>query len=593
MSKELTQFKTGGQFLLESIFDTEMFSREDFSDEHRDIYNMVMDFDREKILANKDEIEKYDPELCKSLLKELGELGLLGIDIPEKFGGIDLDKITTAITTEALVHSPSFAVVWGVQTGIGSLPLVWFGTDEQKEKFLPKIATGEMICAYGLTEPSSGSDAMEAKTTATLTDDGKHYILNGEKVFITNGGWAELFTVFAKVDGNKFSAFLIEKDTEGFTVGPEEKKLGMKGSSTTALIFQNAKIPAENLLYEVGKGATIAFNCLNIGRFKLGCSCLGGSKLAINAAADYAQQRKAFGTTISKLDAITKKIGEMTVRTFATDSMIYRTIGLLQAEIDLLDNKDPKYYIHMGEAMGKFAIETSMVKVFASETSQYVLDEALQIYGGYGFLEDYPIASGYRDDRINQIWEGTNEINRQIISGFIMKKALTEELPFHDAIRTIDEYLSNDEQKSSNETLMNECQAVETSKRLALLIFNEALCKYGQDLRHEQQITEIFSDIFIDIFTAESTIVRANKIMNGDSPEPTVVDIAKVYTTEMEQRIMAKVHTATMAIFDEETSPVFEQKLLEFKNRMHLKNNVIGLKRKIAQHVFDQNKYPY
>ena len=593
MSKELTQFKTGGQFLLESIFDTEMFSREDFSDEHRDIYNMVMDFDREKILANKDEIEKYDPELCKSLLKELGELGLLGIDIPEKFGGIDLDKITTAITTEALVHSPSFAVAWGVQTGIGSLPLVWFGTDEQKEKFLPKIATGEMICAYGLTEPSSGSDAMEAKTTATLTDDGKHYILNGEKVFITNGGWAELFTVFAKVDGNKFSAFLIEKDTEGFTVGPEEKKLGMKGSSTTALIFQNAKIPAENLLYEVGKGATIAFNCLNIGRFKLGCSCLGGSKLAINAAADYAQQRKAFGTTISKLDAITKKIGEMTVRTFATDSMIYRTIGLLQAEIDLLDNKDPKYYIHMGEAMGKFAIETSMVKVFASETSQYVLDEALQIYGGYGFLEDYPIASGYRDDRINQIWEGTNEINRQIISGFIMKKALTEELPFHDAIRTIDEYLSNDEQKSSNETLMNECQAVETSKRLALLIFNEALCKYGQDLRHEQQITEIFSDIFIDIFTAESTIVRANKIMNGDSPEPTVVDIAKVYTTEMEQRIMAKVHTATMAIFDEETSPVFEQKLLEFKNRMHLKNNVIGLKRKIAQHVFDQNKYPY
>ena len=593
MSKESKQFKTGGQFLLNSILDTKIFSREDFSDDHRDIYNMVMDFNREKILANKDKIEKYDPELCRSLLKELGELGLLGIDIPEKFGGIDLDKITTAITTEALVHSPSFAVAWGVQTGIGSLPLVWFGTDEQKEKFLPKIATGEMICAYGLTEPSSGSDAMEAKTTATLTDDGKHYILNGEKVFITNGGWAELFTVFAKVDGNKFSAFLIEKDTEGFTVGPEEKKLGMKGSSTTALIFQNAKIPAENLLYEVGKGATIAFNCLNIGRFKLGCSCLGGSKLAINAAADYAQQRKAFGTTISKLDAITKKIGEMTVRTFATDSMIYRTIGLLQAEIDLLDNKDPKYYIHMGEAMGKFAIETSMVKVFASETSQYVLDEALQIYGGYGFLEDYPIASGYRDDRINQIWEGTNEINRQIISGFIMKKALTEELPFHDAIRTIDEYLSNDEQKSSNETLMNECQAVETSKRLALLIFNEALCKYGQDLRHEQQITEIFSDIFIDIFTAESTIVRANKIMNGDSPEPTVVDIAKVYTTEMEQRIMAKVHTATMAIFDEETSPVFEQKLLEFKNRMHLKNNVIGLKRKIAQHVFDQNKYPY
>jgi len=593
MSKQSTQFKTGGQFLLESIFDTQMFSREDFSDEHRDIYNMVMDFDRDRVLSQKDEIEKYNPELCKSLLKELGELGLLGIDIPEKFGGIDVDKITSAIVAEALVYSPSIAVAWGVQTGIGSLPLIWFGTDKQKEKFLPALATGEMICAYGLTEPSSGSDATEAKTTATLTDDGKHYILNGEKIFITNGGWSELFTVFAQVDGNKFSAFLIEKDTEGFTIGQEEKKLGMKGSSTTPLIFQNAKIPAENLLYEVGKGATIAFNCLNIGRFKLGCSCLGGSKRAIDAATDYAKDRKAFGTTISKLDAIIKKIGEMTIRAFATDSMIYRTIGLLQDEIDLLDNKDPKYYIHMGEAMEKFAIETSMVKVFASDTSHYILDEALQIFGGYGFLEDYPIASGYRDDRINQIWEGTNEINRQIIAGFIMKKALTEELPFHDAIRTIDDYLSNDEQKSSNETLMNECQAVENSKKLALLIFNEALCKYGQDLRHEQQITEIFSDIFTDIFTAESTIIRANKIMNSDYSEPTVIDIAKVYTTEMEQRIMAKVHTATMAIFDEETLPVFEKKLLEFKNRMHLKNNVIGLKRKIAQHVFDQNKYPY
>ena len=593
MSKESKQFKTGGQFLLDSILDTEIFSREDFSDDHRDIYNMVMDFDREKILSKKDEIEKHDPELCKSLLKEAGELGLLGIDIPEKFGGTDLDKITTAITAEALVCNPSFAVAWGVQTGIGALPLIWFGTDEQKEKFLPKLATGEMICAYGLTEPSSGSDAMEAKTTATLSDDKKHYILNGEKVFITNGGWAELFTVFAQVDGNKFSAFLIEKGTEGFTVGPEEKKLGMKGSSTTSLIFQNAKVPAENLLYEVGKGSTIAFNCLNIGRFKLGCSCLGGSKLAINAAANYAQERKAFGTTISKLDAIIKKIGEMTIRTFATDSMIYRTIGLLQNEIDLLDNKDSKYYIHMGEAMEKFAIETSMVKVFASETSQYVLNEALQIYGGYGFLEDYPIASGYRDDRINQIWEGTNEINRQIIAGFTMKKALTEELPFHNAIANIDEYLSNNEQMSSDEILMNESQSVEASKRLALLIFNEALCKYGQDLRHEQQITEMLSDTFTDIFTAESTILRAKKIMESDSPESTVVDIAKAYTTEMEKRIMANVRTMTMAIFDEKIPKGFEEKLSNFENRMRLNNNVIGLKRKVAQYVFDQNKYPY
>ncbi|MEC7799323.1 MAG: acyl-CoA dehydrogenase family protein [Candidatus Neomarinimicrobiota bacterium] len=593
MSEVSTKFKTGGQFLLEPITEAEIFSREDFSEDHKDIYNMVMDFDHDRIFALKEDLSKYNPELLKSLLTESAELGLLGMDIPEKYGGLELDKITTAIVAEGLVKDPSFAVTWSVQTGIGSLPLIWFGTDEQKEKYLPKIATGELICAYGLTEPSSGSDATEAKTTATLTDDGKHYILNGEKVFITNGGLAGLFTVFAQVDGNKFSAFLIESGTEGFTIGAEEKKLGMKGSSTTALIFQDAKVPVENLLYEVGKGATIAFNCLNIGRFKLGCSCLGGAKMVINAAAPYAKERKAFGTTISKLDAIMKKIGEMSVRTFATDSMVYRTIGLLQNEINALDKNDPKYYIKMGKAMEKFAIETSMVKVYCSDTSHDVIDEGLQIFGGYGFLEEYPIASAYRDDRINQIWEGTNEINRQIITGFMMKKALTEELPIRDGIRGIEEYMSNGELKLDDETLKNECQTVETAKRLALFIFNEALCQYGQDLRHEQQLTEILSDIFTEIFTAESTIVRAKKIMASKSKNPIVVDIAKVFTTEMVDRIMSKVQIANVAIFDEGESPLLDQKLSEFENRMRLKNNVIKLKRKIAQHVFDENKYPF
>ena len=593
MSEVSTKFKTGGQFLLESITDAEIYSREDFSEDHRDIYNMVMDFDHDRIFAQKEDLAKYNPELLKSLLTESAELGLLGMDIPEKYGGLELDKITTAIVAEGLVKDPSFAVTWSVQTGIGSLPLIWFGTDEQKEKYLPKIATGELICAYGLTEPSSGSDATEAKTTATLTDDGKHYILNGEKVFITNGGLAGLFTVFAQVDGNKFSAFLIESGTEGFTVGAEEKKLGMKGSSTTALIFQDAKIPVENLLYEVGKGATIAFNCLNIGRFKLGCSCLGGAKMVINAAAPYANERKAFGTTISKLDAIIKKIAEMSVRTFATDSMVYRTIGLLQNETDALDKNDPEYYVHMGKAMEKFAIETSMVKVYCSDSSRYVIDEGLQIFGGYGFLEDYPIAAAYRDDRINQIWEGTNEINRQIIAGFMMKKALTEELPIHDGIRAIDEYMSNGELKTDHDLLKNECQSVEPAKRLALFIFNEALCTYGQDLRHEQQLTEILSDIFTEIFTAESTIVRAKKIMTSESPNPSVVDIAKVFTTEMVDRIMSKVQIANVAIFEEGNSPLLDQKISEFENRMRLKNNVIKLKRKIAQYVFDENKYPF
>jgi len=593
MSETMTQFITGGQFLVEPITEAKVYSREDFTEEHRDIYKMVMEFDRDRILAQKEEIEKYNPELIKSLIKEMGELGLLGIDFPEEYGGLDLDKITVGIVTEALVHCPSFAVAWAVQTGIGSLPIIWFGTKEQKEKYLPRIVSGEILCAYGLTEPSGGSDPLAGKTTAELSKDGEHYILNGEKTFITNGGWSEVYTVFAQVNGDQFTAFLVDRDTEGFSIGAEEKKMGMKGSSTTSLIFQNAKVPVNNLLYKVGKGAAVAFNTLNIGRFKLGASCLGGSKQVINRTSQYAKERRAFGQSISNFDAIIKKIAEMTVRTFATDSMIYRTIGLLQTEIDQLDQSSKDYYSKMGRAMEKYAIETSMVKVYGTETSHYVIDEGLQIMGGYGFLEEYFLAGAYRDDRINPIWEGTNEINRQIISGFMMKKALMEELPIREAIRDISDFMSNGQLKLKDDTLAEECHSIETAKRFVLYLFNEALCKYGQDLKHEQQLTEIIADIFMDIYTAESTVVRARKIMASASPEPNVVNIAKIFTTEMSNRIMSNVHTAITAIHDGPPSPLLDQKISEFENRMRLKTNVISLKRKIAKHVYNNNGYPY
>jgi len=593
MSETMTRFITGGQFLVEPITEAKVYSREDFTEEHRDIYNMVMEFDRDRILAQKEEIEKYNPDLIKSLIKEMGELGLLGIDVPEEYGGLDLDKITIGIVTEALVHCPSFAVAWAVQTGIGSLPIIWFGTKEQKEKYLPRIVSGEILCAYGLTEPSGGSDPLAGKTTAELSKDGEHYILNGEKTFITNGGWSEVYTVFAQVNGDQFTAFLVDRDTEGFSIGAEEKKMGMKGSSTTSLIFQNAKVPVNNLLYKVGKGAAVAFNTLNIGRFKLGASCLGGSKQIINRTSQYAKERRAFGQSISNFDAIIKKIAEMTVRTFATDSMIYRTIGLLQTEIDQLDQSSKDYYSKMGEAMEKYAIETSMVKVYGTETSHYVIDEGLQIMGGYGFLEEYFIAGAYRDDRINPIWEGTNEINRQIISGFMMKKALMEELPIREAIRDISDFMSNGQLKLKDDTLAEECHSIETAKRFVLYLFNEALCKYGQDLKHEQQLTEIIADIFMDIYTAESTVVRARKIMASASPEPNVVNIAKIFTTEMSNRIMSNVHTAITAIHDGPPSPLLDQKISEFENRMRLKTNVISLKRKIAKHVYNNSGYPY
>ena len=592
MSKKNKIQKTGGQFLLDPVEDTLIFSREDFTSEHSDIYKMVTDFDNEKILSQKDEIEKYDPDLSIKLLKELGELGLLGIDIPEKFGGIDLDKITTAIVAEALVVSPSFAVTWAVQTGIGSLPIIWFGTDEQKNKYLPKVSTGELICAYGLTEPSSGSDATQAKTTAQLTEDKKHYILNGEKVFITNGGIADIFIVFAQVDGNKFSAFIVEKGTKGFSVGREERKLGMKGSSTAQLLFQDAMVPSENLLYKIGKGSTIAFNCLNIGRFKLGCSCLGGSKLAITTASKYAIERKAFGTTISKFDAIQKKIAEMTILTFATDSMIYRTIGLLQQEIDLIEKDVPDYYIKMGEAMGKYAIETSMVKVYGSDCSHWVIDQGLQVLGGYGYLEEYSLAPQYRDDRINQIWEGTNEINRQIITGFMMKKALSEELPFRDAIRSIDNFLS-DEPVNNDSEFSNEINSLEATKKLGLFLFNESLIAFGQDLKNEHQIMELLADIFTDIYTAESTLVRARKIMESHSPIQSTKDISRVFISEMVDRIITNAQSILNAVYDGSIPEDTIFKIRKFDERMRLSCNAVQLKRNIAEFVFEQEKYPY
>ena len=593
MNKIKKEPKTGGQFLVEPISMATVYSREDFTEEHIDIYNLVMEFDRDQVLAQKEAIEQYNPDLVKSLIKEMGELGLLGIDVPEKYGGINLDKITTIIVAESLVQCPSFSVTWSVQTGIGCLPIVWFGTEEQKQKYLPKIVTGEILCAYGLTEPSAGSDATHGKTTAVLSKDKEHYILNGEKIFITNGNWANVYTVFAQIDGDKFSAFIIERDTEGFSIGQEEKKLGMKGSSTTPLIFENAKVPVKNLLFKVGEGANIAFNCLNIGRLKLGASSLGGSKMVINGITPYAKERRAFGQPISKLDAITKKIADMTIRTFVTDSMLYRTVGLIQSEIDQLDIKDDNYYIQMGEAMEKFAIETSMAKVFGSDTSHIVIDEGLQILGGYGFLEEYPLAGAYRDDRINQIWEGTNEVNRQIISGFMMKKALMEELPIREAIREIDAFMSNGELDLDNQILSIECQTIEIAKRFVLFIFNEALCKYGQDLKHEQQLTEIFADNFMDIYTAESTVVRARKIMARNSPEPTVVDIAKVFTAEMANRFISQLHIAISAICNGKPSVLIDQKVNEFVSRMRLSTNVIGLKRNIANHVYEKNRYPY
>ncbi len=597
MSEKETQLRTGGRFLIEPIGTSPVFSRERFSDEHREIEQMIREFANDRVRASADELNKFDKDLSLTILREMGELGLLGIDIPEKYGGMEMDKITTAIAAESLSVGfvPSFTATWSVQTGIGSLPIVWFGTPEQHAKYLPKIVTAEKVGAYGLTEPSAGSDALACRTTAVLTEDGKHYVLNGEKVFITNGGWADVYTVFAKVDGEKFSAFIIERDTPGFEIGPEEHKMGMKGSSTTSLIFKDAKIPVENLLYEVGKGATIAFNALNMGRYKLAASDLGGCKIVITEAVKYALERRQFGQPIAHFDAIRGKFADMVIGTYSADSMIYRTIGMIQDEIDTLDKSDEKYYINVGEAMERYAIETSMAKVYGSEMFGKVADHGIQILGGYGFIEEFAIAGAYRDTRIDRIWEGSNEINRMIIAGYMMKKALLEELPIREGIQQIEDYLATDpngKHKPEGE-LDHEIQMVEAGKKLGLYLLHESLCKYGQDLKHEQQLTEILANIFIDIYTADSTISRVKQNIDSGISDRTPLYIAKVFAAEASIRLLNMALTGMNGIYKGCLKNSIIDNLKNFQVRMLPKIDIIGMKRLIAEHVYSKQSYPF
>jgi len=586
---------TGGQFLVEKMGTLSVYTREQFSPEHKEIESMVNDFARDRILVNKEEIEKLNKDLSLGLVREMGELGLLGIDIPEEYDGMDLDKITTAISAECLSAGKcsSFVTTVTVQTGIGSLPIVWFGTKEQKAKYLPKLTTGEWIGAYGLTEPTSGSDALSAKTKAELTEDGKHYILNGQKQFITNGAWADVYIIFAQVDGNKFSAFILDRDTEGFEIGPEEKKMGNKGSSTTSLTFTNAKIPVGNLLYKVGKGAAIAFNVLNLGRFKLAASTLGGAKVLTTGAIEYAIERKQFGQTISNFDVIKGKIANMVVRTYSADSMIYRTIGMIQDAIDDIEPGGDDYYIRLGEAMEKFAIEASMAKIYGSETMSMTSDNGIQILGGYGYIEEFSMASAYRDTRIDRIWEGTNEINRQIITGYMMKKALMEQLPVRDTVKKIDDYLDGKFDPVKLDPLSHEANLIETGKYLALFLFHEALNEYGQDLRHEQQLTEILANMFTEIYTAESTVMRAVQAFRDAGADKTVLDIASIQATEVSIDLLTQALTGFNAIYHGSLPEAIIAKLRHFQVKMLPKRDIIELKRQVADHAFHAKQYPF
>ena len=592
--KEL-QLKTGGKWLVEPVTNKKILCRESFSEEHKDIEKLITNFAKDRILPNIYKIDKFDESLSKSLLLEMGELGLLGVDTPEEYGGSGLDKITACIIAEGVQRggSASFGCTFGVQTAIGSLGIVFFGTSKQKEKYLPGLMKGEKLAAYALTEPSSGSDALSAKTSAVLSNDKKHYILNGEKQFISNGGWADVYTVLAQVDGNKFSGFIIEKGTDGFTIGSEERKMGVKGSSTTSLKFTDAKVPVENLLYKVGKGTSIAFGALNIGRYKLAAASLGGSKIALELTTNYALERKQFGQPIAKFNSIEGKIADLVVRIYSADAMLYRTVGLIQEAIDDLDKTSSDYYIQMVKTMERFSVESSMAKVYGSETSDKVVDNCLQIFGGYGFIEEYPIAMAYRDDRINRIWEGTNEINRSIITGYMMKKVLMEEVSLRDYLKGLDSFLENEPSKDSNDVFKVEKYALEAAKKLASMIFNEALCEFGQDLKHEQQLSENLADIFISIYVSESVMYRTQYSKSDTEALKQSNTIAKIYVNESLLQIKSMIPKCMNHIFEELIPKDVDTIISQLEKKMTLKTNTISMKSKLAEFMFTQKQYPF
>ncbi|MBA4548347.1 acyl-CoA dehydrogenase family protein [Thermoactinomyces intermedius] len=581
----------GGAYLLEQRDPETVFTPEDFTEEHKMIAKTTEDFVKDKVWPVLPEIENHQFEHTVRLLKEAGGLGLLGADVPEKYEGLGLDKVSSSLITEKISLARSFGLSHGAHVGIGSLPIVFFGNDEQKKKYLPDLASGRKIAAYALTEPSSGSDALGAKTTAKLSDDGKYYILNGEKQWITNSGFADVFIVYAKVDGDKFTAFIVERDFPGVSVGPEEKKMGIKGSSTRTLILEDAKVPVENLLGELGKGHKIAFNILNIGRYKLAIGTVGSSKRAIEISAKYANERKQFKVPISKFGLIREKLANMATKVYAAESLAYRIAGMFDANLEGVENAEGSV---VANAIGDLAIECSVSKVFGSEVLDYVVDEGVQIHGGYGFMNEYEIENMYRDSRINRIFEGTNEINRLIIPATLMRKALKGELPFLQAAQNLQEELLTMMPYFPDEdapVLEAEEHYVENAKKIFLMVAGLATQKYGEKMQKEQELLRDLADIAIETFAMESALLRTKKaiLKNGEENEQAKIDYTVAFIYESMQKVDALARHALAAI---EEGDVLRTQLSVLKKLTRIQPvNEVELKRRIAARIIDAEKY--
>ncbi|WP_088014503.1 acyl-CoA dehydrogenase family protein [Gottfriedia acidiceleris] len=592
MEKTIGNLLKGGSFLTTEVTFDKVFTPEDFTDEHKLIAKTTEDFVVNEVLPELEYLEQHEFDRTVRLLKQAGELGLLAADVPEEYGGIALDKISSALITEKISRGGGFSLSQGAHVGIGTLPIVLFGNHDQKQRYLPGLASGEKFAAYALTEPGSGSDALGAKTVAKLNAEGTHYVLNGEKQWITNSAFADVFVVYAKIDGEHFSAFIVEREYEGVSTGPEEKKMGIKSSSTRTLILEDVKVPVENLLGEIGKGHVIAFNILNIGRYKLAVGTVGGSKRALELSATYANQRQQFKTPIAKFSLIQEKLASMATKIYASESSAYRTVGLFEDRFSQLTEEQAKDPKAVAAAVAEYAIECSLNKFFCSEVLDYVADEGVQIHGGYGFMAEYEIERIYRDSRINRIFEGTNEINRLIVPSTYLRKAMSGELPLLQQAQQIQEELMMlMPEEVGDAPLEQEKYLVRNAKKIAIMIAGLAVQKFGKGLSTEQEILVNIADIVSNIYAMESTVLRTEKAINKVGLEKSSQKLlyTQVFCQEAFNEIEAHAKETLVAVETGDTLRMMTSALRKFTR--HTPVNVIAKKREIAANVLAEEKY--
>ncbi|MBI4285068.1 MAG: acyl-CoA dehydrogenase family protein [Chloroflexi bacterium] len=584
----------GGDFLISDITPADVFTPEDFTEDHLMIMKTTQDFVRNEVAPHISRLVQKDLPLNRELMRKAGALGLLGADIDEEHGGTGLDKIASTVIAAASMGADVFAVTWNCHTGIGSLPLVVFGNRAQKATYLPGLARGSQIGAYALTEPSAGSDALSIKTKAVLSPDGRHYILNGEKQFITNGGLADIIFTYAKIDGDKFTAFIVERGFPGVSTGPEEKKMGIRGSSTVSVIFQDALVPVENVLYEVGRGHEVAFCILDLGRFKLAAACAELGKVAIQQSVAYAKQRVQFGKPISQFGLIQQKLADMAIKTYIGDSMVYRAAGLLDGAFAGVDKDLPDYSKQMSRRISEFTVEYSIGKIFCSEALNAIADEEVQIHGGYGYIEDYPAERMYRDSRLNRIFEGTNEINRLLMVSWLLRKAAKNELPlFPMAQQLIADLLSIPPVSPSLEdgSLGYQKRLLDMAKKIFILVFGGAAQKYERAIENEEEVLGYLSNIMIEIFAMESGLLRAMKSLAavGEEKAALKIDMARVYVNDAMRRVE---ENALQVLTAMETGDVLAIQLAALRKLARLTPvNTVAARRRIAAAIIEAEKY--